>query len=127
MDLSINSTSLYEYLKIKFDKFIATDHISPTFNNLDEIIIQELNTLGINTLKELDNIIIELDKYPTNSTNFTGLLRNILIIHDADRYFFDAWNNKWHGINKMEYNFYIKNGVQIDKLISEFDLFLMPE
>jgi isochorismate hydrolase len=52
--------------------------------------------MGITTLQSLENVIpsnfLEVgSRHIPPDMNFTGLLRTVMMIHDIDRYFKNAW------------------------------------
>jgi ppGpp synthetase/RelA/SpoT-type nucleotidyltranferase len=98
----IDSTSLMTYLRRKFNVLVEKG-FDPTLNNADAMLIEELRSLGIVTLEDLDKIVphnlveIESRFAGVYKNNFCGLLRQIMIIHDPDRYFGTAWKEHWIG------------------------------
>lgn len=105
LDIPVNSTSLKQFLKVKFKKSINEGIINPDFNSSKgEInVIMELKDFGITTLEELDKIIPKdlekkLVEYKEDG-NFIGLIRSILMINDADKYFNQSWKNHWGILN----------------------------
>ncbi|SFE79597.1 ppGpp synthetase catalytic domain-containing protein (RelA/SpoT-type nucleotidyltranferase) [Paenibacillus catalpae] len=109
LDIDINSTSLSNFLSLKFKDFIEDYQLESHFNQGDARIIEELNAYGITRLSELNALITrKLEVYLHFSTNFIGLLRHIMIINDAEKYFKQAWNKNWTGIEE-EYLDYLKS------------------
>jgi len=126
--LPINSTSLKTYMNTKFKPLVEEGIINPTF---DSDIIQELSDMGISTLEELDHKIPEdiMEKirlhYPPidpYQQTFLGILRDILILCDADAYFSKAWKNKWQGIDNSAVSFLLSYGINIRKHIKIYGL-----
>ena len=75
----INSTSLLEYLSIKLKSF---DIKNRNFYDADKEIILELSLFGIDSLKELDDILSEelLKKVVwVDNFSYLGILRNVMI------------------------------------------------
>ena len=96
LDLPIDSTSLNEYLAIKF----TDDHaLNRTFCNKDKDIIEELQHFGINTLSDLDKIITDESILSFGNFggihNYLGLLRWVMMCNDPERYFENAWKKDW--------------------------------
>jgi ppGpp synthetase/RelA/SpoT-type nucleotidyltranferase len=131
--ISINSTSLKEYMTKRFRPLIEKG-VDPSLV-FDEDIIQELSDMGINNIAELDNIIpkdyIEKKpKYFIPTWDHLGLIiRDILIIHDCNAYFNKAWKKKWFNIDKTDVDFYKSYGIDFDKYVKHYDLdvFTLPE
>jgi len=102
LDIPISSTSLKQYIDVKFDKLKESGF------NLDlefgEKIINELERYGIYTLEDLDKIVPkDYIKTFIKSESFrvgeeitgVGIVRSILILNDPDKYFKDSWKNNW--------------------------------
>ena len=101
---SINSTSLIEYLSIKFKDYNIEQK---DFNGSDKEIVLELGCFGVHTLEELDNLLSD-DKVEKNISkfkcfNYLGILRLAMMIKDPKRYFNEAWQQDWNGINSKEF------------------------
>ncbi len=102
LDIPLNSTSLRQYL---IDKFGDISKLIPLFGPDDSLsteIVGELEILGIDTLKKLDGIMppdfknnMEKRIVDVEGINLAGIIRAILILHDADQYFSKAWKRKW--------------------------------
>jgi putative GTP pyrophosphokinase len=105
LDIPIDSTSIKLYLKEKF-KDLIKQGMNPEFasENSEKLVLDELREFKITTLKELDNII-PIDycdraiKYRQSEVNYTGLVRHLMIVNDADKYFRDSWKNHWKNFN----------------------------
>ncbi len=84
-----------------------------------EQVINELNILGIKTIEELDKIIpedfeqqvVKLEKY----TNYCGMARQIMIIHDPEAYFTKAWKKAWWNPKVDGDTVYTHYGINLDK------------
>lgn len=126
LNIPLNSTSILEYMSTKF----KNTTIEKTLNGGDKAVIGELKKMGITTLAELDAIIQEdmLEKLDIqrNGTNYLGILRDIMIIYDANRYFESAWCNHWHDIEEnLEY---LKHfGINISDLVKKYKIDIMDE
>jgi len=100
LDIPINTTSLREYMLTKFKDAVASG-LEPIFGKEEasgSAIVEELAAFGISTLAELDNIVpVDLPRQTDLIKNFrfAGLVRDVMIIHDADRYFGKAWERHW--------------------------------
>lgn len=124
LDIDINTTSLRNYLSNKFSQYIIDDSIKPTFNKVNRRIIKELKIMGINKLNELERIIDNNDlcKYIIRPTNFSGVLRQILMNYNIDLYFSKAWNRNWNGIDIESINQLEKSGIDIKKYVKKYKL-----
>lgn len=128
LDIEINTASLKEYLSSKFSKVIEQGSLRVDFGDHDKLIVEELQLFGISKLQQLDNIIPEDLKDNMLSlvewNNFAGLIRDILIINDAKKYFENSWRNHWQFLgnhclplfNKYNVDFtYLKKYVKIEE------------
>lgn len=89
LNIDIDSTSVKEYMDNKFGDKLRQIRIGET-------IIDELSKFGIYNLQALEQIIPAdlVDKLSRNRTS-VGLLRNIMIINNADKYFERVYNHDW--------------------------------
>lgn len=106
LNVPIDSTSLSEYLLIKFKD---NQQLNRTFSNKDKEIIEELQNFGINTLEDLDKIIpnellLDINKF-YRTKNYLGLLRCIMMCNDPEKYFEKAWNKHWRFMASHKYQF----------------------
>ncbi len=104
-DLSslITSASLKVYLAQKFSK--VGENLKPNRDEDDDIkMVTELEKVGIRTLealhKSIPNDFVEMVTKCKLSTTYLGLLRYIMIIHNAEKYFENAWNYSWNYLDK---------------------------
>lgn len=124
LDIEINSTSIMEYLSNKFDH----EAIDKTLNGGDQIVINELEKMGVRTLAQLDSIIPEsllenIVRYKSGRVNFLGVLRNIMIIHDPSRYFEEAWQHHWDIISHNEIVLYSAYGIPIREIMNCYGIY----
>lgn len=126
--VQINSTSLITYMNIKFKPLVEEGFVQPIVH---KILIKELSNMGITTLKDLDDIIpkdfieksrLFYSKSEIYLSNFTGLLRDVLMIHDIDTYFRESWKKTWQGIEKPAVSLLLSYGVNIRKYIKMYRL-----
>lgn len=129
LSIPINSTSLTAYMtkrfKLLIDQGVSSDLV------FDDAIIEELRDMGINTLEELENIMPKdfserKSKYLSIEENFGSILRDILIIHDADAYFRKSWKDKWQGLDKLSVLLYEHYGIDFNKYVKMYDLDVLP-
>ena len=98
LDIPINYTSIMQYL---LNKFGDKDGLFPYFRsvNLMKNVLEELKTLEIQTLKDLDEIIpnniITIFKQKNFKPDFTDIIIDSLIIKFNDEYSQLALNYKW--------------------------------
>ncbi|MBP2244265.1 GTP pyrophosphokinase [Paenibacillus xylanexedens] len=123
LNVSINTTSLRNYLNNKFRSLIDKNILERTFNKGSKRIVNELKLYGIYTLADIDRIIgDDINKYVEKPTNYLGLLRYIMIINDINLYFEKAWRKSWTGIDRKEINYLSSLGVDIEAIMDKFEL-----
>lgn len=123
LEIPINSTSLKEFLKSKFEKAIEKGVLVPSFNssrNLKDM-LNELDDFGIETLEQLNNIIPKnleeiLIKYKDDG-NFLGLVRTILMSSDLEKYFTHCHKNHWGNLSPDSEIILSELGVDVEKLL----------
>jgi putative GTP pyrophosphokinase len=97
LNISINSTSLQQYLKLKLSKF-KNIVINPAIF-IDQKIVDEVKKYGISTLAEFEDIIPKklFNFYNKNhyKVTFVGIVRDILIINDYQKYFSESYDGEW--------------------------------
>jgi len=110
LEISIDSTSVKPYLELKFE-ILINQGMRPAFfdDNYEKRVLNELRIFGINTLKDLDEIIpkditervLKYEKIkPNGKHNYVGILRHVMIIADIEKYFSQCWRSGWSGIDK---------------------------
>jgi putative GTP pyrophosphokinase len=145
-NIKINTTSLREYMNIRFKEEINKGLFNPSFgssgpNGMQEEIIQDLKNFGITTLDELDKVIPDDISYMLNEyekikenvpefiekyyANFTGILETFMMIKDLERYLKDCWNYRWKYIDDLTVHFIsVYNNIptsEVLKVISKYD------
>lgn len=112
----INSMSLERFMAWKFP------NISPqVFRDVD-LILNELRLFGLATIKELNELVrIEFEEEIQKAEwrSLDGIIRNILIIDDADKYFTKVWNPSMNQMNRKNYELYKRFNVDIDRICEE--------
>jgi len=120
--IEINSTSLLEYLNGRF----KSSKLQKSFNGCDEKIVRELKDFGLNTISDIDAIVPkDLDGHieklvDDRRANYLGLLRLVLIIADAEKYFRECWKEHWHRFAKGAADLVRSYGIDLDKLDGEY-------
>lgn len=122
LDIEINTASLTEYLSKRFEKLIEKRILKQGFGSSEGEIetVNELKLFGILKLYQFDKIIPTdypdnlLEFRPTN--NFTGCVRDILIINDVKKYFELSWRHSWQFTNMETLELFKKYNVDITYL-----------
>jgi hypothetical protein len=101
----ITERSLAEFLSWRFARQLGEGTFEAGYNDTQEDVIDELDTMGLRTIHELAAIIpadFEIlgagEFIIDDPANIPGLVRDFMMIHDADRYFEHAWKNRWQSI-----------------------------
>lgn len=115
----INSMSLARFMAWKFP------NISPQIFRDADLVLNELRLFGLSTIKELNSLVLskfeeEIQKAEWRSLD--GIIRNILIINDADKYFAKAWNPSMNQMNRRNYELYQRFGVDIDRICKDYNI-----
>lgn len=113
-NITIDSTSLQEYMNNKY-KF--TNEISG--NIISKDVIEELKRMGINTLKDIEDIVLPNYKY--ESDTYVGILRDFMILYDEKKYFQEAFKHNWM-VTFDDIKLYRSYGIDIVQYISAEDL-----
>jgi len=131
LDIEINSTSLKQFLTTKYEKEIANNLITPNFHDSDgeSWVIEELRDFGIRTLNDLNKILPPnysevIDSLECIGSNFLGLTRDAMIIHDHKKYFNQSYKGNWRGMNKKDYQLLEHYGVNVTAIQEELDDFV---
>lgn len=121
LDIPIDSISLLEYMRGK----VSWTDCERNWGGCSSEVVAELHDMGIDTLAQLEEIISPtllskeyLDFY--QSRNYIGLLRNAMILYDAEKYFSTAWKSHWECIDRKIMNFYAEHGVNIKPYIEMY-------
>ena len=126
MSAPLTSLSLRDYMTARFEDVPYLDcHFG---KNDSTILLRELSAMGITTVGGLDGIVtkdfVEKNRLYEHRSNFTGLLRQIMVVYDADAYFKKAWDRHWDVFvfkSKNEHDLYDSFNVDIDGYAKEYD------
>lgn len=123
LDIEINTASLKEYLSSKFSKLIQDGVLTAKFapdDSLSTKIVEEVRLFGISRLYQLDKIIpkdLEDNIFQLGrENNFAGIIRLVLMIADAKKYFSVSWRNNWRRLGSNASELLEKYGVDINYL-----------
>ncbi|MEK4131622.1 hypothetical protein NYE67_18520 [Solibacillus sp. FSL W8-0474] len=119
----IDSISLNILLKRVFSKEIEDGEITPTFNSIEETLIEELELFGLKTIEDIDVLITKTPKGDIiNNNNFVGILRYIMIIDNPEKYFNKAWRNGWASIDEPTFKILDKINPNVKDYIIENEI-----
>lgn len=116
-EIRINTVSLIEFLDNYFEEIASERSLDD-----DQEIIRELLKFGINTIEDIGSLLTPdllsyILSYYNNQreeaeTSYTFLLRSIMIMTDAEKYFKNAWQSKsWSYETNATLDFWSKYGV----------------
>lgn len=113
----INGENLLRFLKQRFSNLRKMNWDADLSH--DKKIMQEISDMGITTIEKFNSIIDEdfdklNDEYRLVPTNIRGLIRSILVIHDASGYFEKAWKGGFSEMNPGATAFWKAAGVDMD-------------
>ena len=54
-----------------------------------------------------------------------GIIRNIMILHDAEKYFSKVWNPSMKQMNRKNYELYKEFGIDIEKICNDKNIVLV--
>jgi hypothetical protein len=101
----ITEESLAQFLSWRFKARLDEGTFAAEYNETQDDVIDELHTMGIRTIHDFAAIIPDdFDERGAGEfiiedpANIPGLVRDFMMINDADRYFQHAWKNKWQSI-----------------------------
>lgn len=124
-NILIDSTSIKEYLNIRFKERIDNKLLSPTMLNseAEEMVIDEINKFGIYSIGELEELLkTKIDLSGDEVSNFVGILRSYMMVNDAEKYFRECWNGHWTGTSRRNIDMLKNNNVDIEKIWDKYDI-----
>lgn len=118
----INSMTLERFMAWKFP-FI----LPQVFRDMD-LALKELNLFGLNTIKELNELISpkfvgEVREMEWRSLD--GIIRSLLIINDADKYFLTVWNPEMNWMSRKNYGLYKSFHLDIDNICKKYGIHIV--
>ncbi|MFM5353499.1 GTP pyrophosphokinase [Aeromonas dhakensis] len=127
LDIPISSTTLTQFLHSRFENLI--EELGVPSHDKQGVLIKELNSFGIHTLKELNDIIPQdIESYyraaSSGSLHELGMIRSLMILNDYKKYYSTARiseHNNWcssltHRDSKFEREYFTKHGVDWDDI-----------
>lgn len=121
-DLNIDSKSLEQYVLKRFE---GEEGIKACYNGeiVSESVVQELSKFGYKTIEDIENDLNEVGEVFDGEDTYIGVLRNLMIIKDCDRYFKDAFNFHWMATSKRDVEFWKEKGVSnIEKYLYMYEM-----
>lgn len=122
-NLSINSKSLEQYMLKRFE---GATNIKPLANGviISEEVVEEVIRFGYKIIQDIENDLREHENvFKEQKVTYIGVLRDLMIIKDCDRYFKVAYNGNWQGTYKSSVSFWKKNGVKdIENYLADYGI-----
>jgi hypothetical protein len=108
-----STTSLVQYLDTKVNLVPGAKTYKMRDNKYLSNVTNELLNFGLTTLQELDALLNNEDfiravqKYygEDSDASDVGLLRDVMMFNDIDKYFEAAWHKNWAGLDSDGYDF----------------------
>jgi hypothetical protein len=104
-DGPITEESLAQFLSWRFTSELGDGTFEATYNDTQDDVIDELHAMGIRTIHDLAEIIpadfetLGAGEFIVDDpANIPGLVRDFMMISDADYYFQHAWKSRWQSI-----------------------------
>lgn len=120
LDIPIDSTSLLSFLDEYFKDY-RPELLAAHYQENSKDIVDELEGFGIHSLGQLKELLNAQEEFlwsreDGDYTTYLGLLRNAMVLSDAEKYFRCAWNEHWTLLREYVEAFWKKHGVEIDGL-----------
>lgn len=100
-------------------------NISPqVFRDVD-LVYNELKLFGLSTIKELNELVrsdYEDETGKTDWRSLDGIIRDILIIDNANQYFKKVWNPSMNQMNRKNFELYQRFSIDIDRICKEHNI-----
>ncbi|MCT4595330.1 MAG: hypothetical protein N4A57_13855 [Anaeromicrobium sp.] len=129
LDIELNSTSLREYMSIKFKEHINDNNMGKIQVNEQSYnkVIKELKNMGVRTISELDKV---MSKYYDNklkesisNNNLSNLLKAILMIENTDEHFEKEGKKfSFKQMSEKTYEILKNQGINVDKYLKRYSL-----
>lgn len=123
LNIEINTATLKEFMNKEFR--IYSNKNDNTIN--DNEIITVIRNFGIKNIYDLSKIIPNdfkesIDKYYNGNNTYYGIITDLLIITDCDKYFEKSWDNNWSLLETESIDFFKHYDIPIDNLMKKYDL-----
>lgn len=121
---AITEVTLEAMMRKRFEHQLAAGTFVADFSGTTADLLTELDAMGIHDLGQLAALIprdydrrAEADFATDSPANIPGVLRDLFIIHDARRYFRDAWQNHWQSLSPDNLPMYRSYRVDLQILV----------
>jgi hypothetical protein len=110
---AITEENLLALMRRRFASQIAAGTFVADFNGTTADLLAELAAMGITDIGQLARLIpsdydrsAAADFNTASPANIPGVLRDVFIIHDAHRYFGNAWQHHWGSLSSQSLPLY---------------------
>jgi ppGpp synthetase/RelA/SpoT-type nucleotidyltranferase len=133
LHIPIDTISLRQYLQERFASLVESGQLSPFFGEGDQLsasVVEELRHFDVSTLAEFDRLIPDgfddaaFRSYSVDDPHTLAVLvRNVLVIADADKYFAKSWpSSRWKILSDASVRFLAAFGFDVQKLSREYGI-----
>ena len=131
LTIELTSASICE-LFIRKTKVDSSRLINNYLNTIDEVIINELFDFGINNIEQLNNIFNtkyfdKINISDEKNISVAGILRDLMMLSDCEKYFTSSWKKHWHGIDSKTISILEGFDVRIMQYVHRFGLDIIDE
>lgn len=124
-DMPLDSKTLEQYMIRKYSSSNSTNSIINNISGHEEV-VNELLKFGFTTIQEIEDILT--DDMIGLSTTYIGVLRNMMIIKDARKYFEEAFDGDWTGTDKKTVDYWNeKTNTNIGKYLKERSMIISKD
>lgn len=119
-NLGIDSKSMEQYM---IKRFGGEPNIC--FSNdetiISEEVVEELVRFGYKTIQEIEDDLNSYEIISGRERTYIGLLRDLMIIKDCKKYFEEAYNAYWQGVDKSSVKFWKENGAKdVERFLEDY-------
>lgn len=123
LKIPIDSTSLKQYMDKTYSDIIDRNDFSSPDKSSDAI--DELKVIGVTTLEELEKITSKdfknnCKRIKDLDTNYLGLLRSIMIIHNSEKYMKNARKMKWANMTSSMVDVLSQSGMDVKEFAKKY-------
>lgn len=126
-DIFIDTATLTQYLINKFKNTVITQSSQDVIVNNE--IINELQKFGFEKIKNIDEALSAkaLEFVLTENQTYIGLLRDLMMYLDIDKYFTQAYDGGWSGMDLDTIKIFEKKGIDIKSYLYGYDIGIILE
>ena len=125
LNIPLDSTSLEKYLLQKFPNIVISGYQNDKAK-IDAEAIKECKIFGIKTVADFEKILskkfIDIQNEYGTTWTLSSLAKGILIAHDPDRFFEEAFTSDWGEFSDDLQYILSKIGLDLEKITEKYDL-----